>query len=85
MNFLLKYDKLGLARSVSRALLEVVGGLGGGGGGVVFEGSGGRDLHFCVAADLLAALLETRSDVLEALGELGQRRQDVVLGNLGKT
>ena len=84
MNFLLKYDKLGLARSVSRALLEVVGGLGGG-VGVVFEGACDRDLHFCVAADLFAALLETRSDVLDALGELGQRRQDVVLGNLGKT
>ena len=45
------------------------------------EGAGGRDLQFGVA-DLLAALLETRADVLDALGELGQRRQDVVLGNL---
>ena len=62
---LLQYDKLGLARSVSRALLEVVGGLG---SSVVVEGSVGRDLQFCVAADLLAALLETRSDALDALG-----------------
>ena len=74
----LQYDKFCLARSVSRALLEVIGGLG---GCVVVEGAGGRDLQFGIA-DLLAALLETRANVLDALGELGQRRQDVVLGNL---
>ena len=46
------------------------------------EDAGRRDLHFGVA-DLLTTLFETRADVLDALGELGQRRQDVVLGNLG--
>ena len=78
LNFL-QYDKLGLARSVSRALFQIIGG--GIGLVVAVEGACGSDLDVS-SANLLAALLETRADVLDALGELGQRRQDVVLGNL---
>lgn len=75
----LKNNKFGLTRRIPRALFEVTGIRGG--VRMRVEGARGRNFHVGVA-DLLPSLLETRANVLDALGELGQRRQHVVLRNL---